>query len=233
MAIQLINHLFNNTSTNCSPHIVTSWQLPKPSFTISSTTSSSTKSRSSILTGRVYASSTNGRQLIQSGTVRPIRPSDAAAAITDEGFVVLDIRPAWEREKAHVRGSLYAPLFVADRDNSLLTLLKKWVHFGYVGLWTGQSFTTLNPDFLRQVEEAVPDKSAKLLVACGEGLRSVMAASKLYEAGYKNLGWLAGGFNRGVDGDFPDVEGTGKLEYATIGDNPKSKQNCDYGKAIE
>ncbi|GMN40304.1 hypothetical protein TIFTF001_009530 [Ficus carica] len=44
-----------------------------------------------------------------------------------------------------------------------------------------------------------------------------MAASKLYEGGYKNLGWLAGGFNRAVDGDFPDVEGTEKLEYATIG----------------
>ena len=44
-----------------------------------------------------------------------------------------------------------------------------------------------------------------------------MATSKLYEGGYKNLGWLVGGFNRAVDGDFPEVEGPEKLRYATIG----------------
>lgn len=47
--------------------------------------------------------------------------------------------------------------------------------------------------------------------------RSMMAASKLYEGGYKNLGWLAGGFNRSKQGDFAAVEGSEKLEYATIG----------------
>lgn len=84
---------------------------------------------------------------------------------------MLDIRPEWEREKAHVAGSLHVPLFVEDRDNGPLTLLKKWVHFGYVGLWTGQNFTTLNSDFIEQVEEVLPDKDARILVACGEGLR--------------------------------------------------------------
>lgn len=44
-----------------------------------------------------------------------------------------------------------------------------------------------------------------------------MAASKLHEGGYKNLGWLAGGFNRAAEDDFPQVEGKEKLQYATIG----------------
>lgn len=44
-----------------------------------------------------------------------------------------------------------------------------------------------------------------------------MAVSKLHGAGYKNLGWLVGGFNRAVDGDFADIQGTEKLQYATIG----------------
>lgn len=44
-----------------------------------------------------------------------------------------------------------------------------------------------------------------------------MATSKLHKNGYKNLGWLAGGFNRAIDGDFPEVEGPEKLQYATIG----------------
>lgn len=43
------------------------------------------------------------------------------------------------------------------------------------------------------------------------------AASKLYNGGYKNLGWLAGGFNRSKDNDFPVVEGKEKLQHATVG----------------
>ncbi|CAK7343928.1 unnamed protein product [Dovyalis caffra] len=120
---------------------------------------------------QVKAASTNARELIQSGVVRPIPAKEAAMAMSSEGFILLDIRPDWERDKARVAGSLHVPLFVKDMDNSPITLLKKWVHFGYVGLWTGQNFTTLNPDFLQQVEARVPDKDAKLLVACGEGLR--------------------------------------------------------------
>uniref|UniRef100_A0A2P2JDM7 Rhodanese domain-containing protein n=1 Tax=Rhizophora mucronata TaxID=61149 RepID=A0A2P2JDM7_RHIMU len=102
------------------------------------------------------ADSTNARQLIQSGMVRPIMPKDAANAMSSHGYVLLDVRPKWEREKARVAGSLHVPLFIQDLDNSPLTLLKKWVHFGYIGLWTGQKFTTLNPDFLQNTEAVVP-----------------------------------------------------------------------------
>jgi hypothetical protein len=45
----------------------------------------------------------------------------------------------------------------------------------------------------------------------------MMAATKLFGGGYKKLGWLAGGFNRAGDDDFPAVEGTEKLQYATVG----------------
>ncbi|CAK9133853.1 unnamed protein product [Ilex paraguariensis] len=168
-------------------------------------------------TFQVNAVAGKAQQLIQSGEVRPILAKDATSAMKSEGYKLVDIRPEWEWEKARVSGSLHVPLFVKDMDSSPITLLKKWVHFGYIGLWTGQNFTMINPDFLQQVEIEVPDKDTKLLVACGEGLRSVMAVSKLHEGGYRKLGWLAGGFNRAGDGDFPDVEGTEKLQYATIG----------------
>ncbi|KAK8512179.1 hypothetical protein V6N13_097156 [Hibiscus sabdariffa] len=181
---------------------------PKPPFF------SSSKTR----TFRVSTAASSGiQQLIQSGEVKPIPPKDAATARNSDGFKLLDIRPQWEREKAYVKGSLHVPLFVKDTDNGPITLLKKWVHFGYIGLWTGQNFTMINPNFVREVDAAVSDKEAKLLVACGEGLRSMMATWKLYEGGYKNLGWLAGGFNRSADSDFPEVEGPEKLQYATIG----------------
>ncbi|CAN0829784.1 Rhodanese-like domain-containing protein 10, partial [Linum grandiflorum] len=150
---------------------------------------------------------TNGRQRIQSGVVKPILPKDAANVTSSEGFTLLDIRPEWERNKARVADSLHVSLFVNDPDTGPVTLLKKWVHFGYIGLWTGQNFTTMNPDFLKQVEASVPDKNSKLLLACGEGLRSMMAASKLHQGGYTNLGWLLRGFNHADDSDFPGLLG--------------------------
>ncbi|KAL2479472.1 Rhodanese-like domain-containing protein 10 [Abeliophyllum distichum] len=199
MAIQL--NLFQTSSLNYA-------EQPRPF-------SSNVPTRLSSL--RVNAISGKTQELLQSGTVRPILPKDAASATESEGYILLDIRPQWEREKARVLGSLHVPLFVEDMDNGPLTLLKKWVHFGYIGLWTGQYFTMINDDFIKDVEKEVPDKDSKLLVACGEGLRSMMAVAKLHKEGYKNLGWLAGGFNRASDSDFPRVEGTEKLQYATIG----------------
>ncbi|XP_052173782.1 rhodanese-like domain-containing protein 10 [Diospyros lotus] len=201
MAIQL-KHLHTSNFTH----------RPKPSL------SAVTRHRQSALQcANAVSGVGKGQQLIQSGAVRAVQPKEAVAAMESEGYVLLDVRPEWEREKARVLGSVHVPLFVRDRDGSPLTLLKKWVHFGYIGLWTGQYFTMINPLFLQQVETKVPDKDSKLLLACGEGLRSMMAASKLHGGGYSNLGWLAGGFNRAGDNDFPAVEGPEKLQYATIG----------------
>ncbi|KAL0555666.1 hypothetical protein IC582_009620 [Cucumis melo] len=166
---------------------------------------------------QVRAVAKNAQELLKSGEVEAIGPKEAATAINSEGFKLLDIRPAWEWEKARVKESVHVALFVKDEDYGPIGLLKKWVHFGYIGLWTGQYLTTLNPDFIKEVEAAVPDKNTKLLVACGEGLRSLIAVSKLHKEGYKNLGWLAGGFNRTDETDFPSVEGPEKLQYATIG----------------
>ncbi|KAG7581246.1 Rhodanese-like domain superfamily [Arabidopsis suecica] len=162
-------------------------------------------------------SAVSGKELILSGKVRAVEPKEAKTVVASEGYVLLDVRPAWEREKARVKGSLHVPLFVEDTDNGPITFLKKWIHLGYIGLWTGQRFTMFNDEFTPRVVEAVPDKETKVLVACGEGLRSLAAVSKLHGEGYKSLGWLAGGFNRVTEGDFPEIEGTEELRFATIG----------------
>ncbi|ESQ49186.1 hypothetical protein EUTSA_v10021504mg [Eutrema salsugineum] len=162
-------------------------------------------------------SAVSGKQLVTSGEVRAVEPREAKTALASEGYVMLDVRPSWEREKARVKGSLHVPLFVEDTDNGPITLLKKWIHLGYIGLWTGQRFTMFNDEFTLRVLEALPDKESKVLVVCGEGLRSLMAISKMYGEGYKSLGWLAGGFNRATEGDFPEIEGTEELRFATIG----------------
>lgn len=161
------------------------------------------------------------RWLIGSRPVLPIPAKDAAAALKhgDGGgeYRLLDVRPAWEREKAWLQNSLHVPLYVEDTQIDPVTLIKKWVHFGYIGLWTGQRFTTLNPNFVSDVQIVVPSKDEKLLVACGEGLRSIVAVKKLSEVGYENLAWLAGGFNSAKEDDFNGVEGSTKLQYATVG----------------
>ncbi|GFP92168.1 rhodanese-like domain-containing protein 10 [Phtheirospermum japonicum] len=200
MAIQLKHH---HTSTLHQNHL-------RPPFSATPPPRPASLRVHAVLGGRA-------QELIQSGAVTPITPKDAASAMESQGYTLLDIRPEWEREKARVSGSLHVPLFVEDKDNSPITLLKKWVHFGYIGLWTGQYFTMINPDFADQVGKLVPDKDSKILVACGEGLRSLVAAAKLHQVGYNKLGWLAGGFSRATDNDFPSVEGTEKLQYATIG----------------
>lgn len=156
MAIQLSHHL-PTPNLNYDKH-------PNASL---STTSSSPR----FATLRANAISGNPQKLIQSGVVRSILPKEAASIIESEGYKLLDVRPEWEREKALVFGSVHVPLFVEDKDNSPITLLKKWVHFGYIGLWTGQKFTMINPEFLKQVEAEFPNKEAKILSACGEGLR--------------------------------------------------------------
>ncbi|HWU88871.1 MAG TPA: rhodanese-like domain-containing protein, partial [Kofleriaceae bacterium] len=45
-----------------------------------------------------------------------------------------------------------------------------------------------------RIERAVPDRDAPVVVYCGSGTRSVLAARSLAELGYTNVRSLAGGF---------------------------------------
>lgn len=59
-------------------------------------------------------------------------------------------------------------------------------------------------------------KDAKVLVACQQGLRSRAAAQQLAKAGYNNLAWVEGGFNKSKAGDVPTSDGN-DVRYAGIG----------------
>ncbi len=50
-----------------------------------------------------------------------------------------------------------------------------------------------------QIEGRIPEKDKPLVVYCGVGIRSLMAARSLEEIGYTNVLSLAGGFNRWKD----------------------------------
>lgn len=113
--------------------------------------------------------------MVRSGEIPSIQPRDVKPLLAVEvpSHKLLDVRPVWEHEKASVAGSLHVPLFIEDAKTDPTTLLKKWIQMGYGGMWLGQRLTMLNQDFVTQVEQAVPSKNQKIVIACGEGLRYV------------------------------------------------------------
>ena len=46
----------------------------------------------------------------------------------------------------------------------------------------------------RDIEKQIPDKNAELILYCGGGFRSALAAKSLGEMGYRNVASMAGGW---------------------------------------
>ncbi|MGH9871303.1 MAG: rhodanese-like domain-containing protein [Pyrinomonadaceae bacterium] len=58
----------------------------------------------------------------------------------------------------------------------------------------------------RDIETAVPDKSTELILYCGGGYRSALAADVLQQMGYTNVFSMAGGWKAWKDSGAP-IEG--------------------------
>lgn len=54
----------------------------------------------------------------------------------------------------------------------------------------------------RDIEKAVPDRDAEIVLYCGGGYRSALAADNLQKMGYNNVYSLAGGFRALKDEGF-------------------------------
>ena len=55
----------------------------------------------------------------------------------------------------------------------------------------------------RDIEQMVPDKSAEVILYCGGGFRSILAADALQEMGYTNVASMAGGWRAWRDNGAP------------------------------
>jgi rhodanese-related sulfurtransferase len=55
----------------------------------------------------------------------------------------------------------------------------------------------------RDIEQAVPDKSAKVVLYCGGGFRSALAADNLQKMGYTNVLSMDGGWRGWNEAGFP------------------------------
>ena len=58
----------------------------------------------------------------------------------------------------------------------------------------------------RDIEKAVPDKDAPIVLQCGGGFRSALSADNLQRMGYRNVVSLDGGYRGWVSAGFPVVE---------------------------
>ena len=55
----------------------------------------------------------------------------------------------------------------------------------------------------RDVEKAIPDKNATLVLYCGGGFRSALAGDNLQKMGYKNVISMDGGWRGWTEAGFP------------------------------
>ena len=59
----------------------------------------------------------------------------------------------------------------------------------------------------RDIEERVPDKSTEIILYCGGGFRSALAADVLQKMGYRNVFSMAGGWKAWNESGAPTEEG--------------------------
>jgi rhodanese-related sulfurtransferase len=100
-------------------------------------------------------------------------PAEAHETLLREpGAVYLDVRTAPEFEAGHPAGARNVPVVLFDAA-------------------TRQPAP--NPDFVATVERTIP-RTAKLLVGCQSGVRSLRACELLVQAGYTAVTNVRGGF---------------------------------------
>lgn len=107
--------------------------------------------------------------------IKGFLPEDAQRALTEEGWIYVDVRSEPEFEQGHPPGALNVPL----------------LHAGPGGM-------TPNPEFV-QVMQSAFGKGEKLLLGCRSGGRSRRAAEMLVQHGYTALGDLLSGWEGSRD----------------------------------
>jgi rhodanese-related sulfurtransferase len=58
----------------------------------------------------------------------------------------------------------------------------------------------------RDIEKAIPDKETPLVLYCGGGFRSALAADNLRKMGYRNVTSMDGGWRGWTESGFPTIK---------------------------
>lgn len=59
----------------------------------------------------------------------------------------------------------------------------------------------------RDIDEAIPDRAAKIVLYCGGGYRSALAADNLQKMGYRNVISMDGGYRGWTEAGYPIEDG--------------------------
>lgn len=117
-------------------------------------------------------------------TIVRVSPAEAARAVEDEGAMIVDIRPAWQRERTgEIPGSV-----IVERNHL------EW---------------RLHPDSDARLPQAV--RGQRWLVLCAEGYTSSLAAASLVSLGVPATD-IEGGMEAWVAADLPVVVGVTAVE---------------------
>ncbi len=95
---------------------------------------------------------------------RRVGPEEAHRLVVEEGYALLDVRSVVEFEAGHPEGAWNVPWVILDEHGR-----------------------RPNPDFVRVVQAAFPDRATKLVLSCLAGHRSLEALHALEAEGYTAL----------------------------------------------
>lgn len=124
--------------------------------------------------------------------IQRINTQQAIARASDAALVHIDVRSEPEFAAGHAPNAWNVPL----------------MHMVGGGM-------TPNPDFAADVQRAVADKNAAILVSCKAGGRSARAAAVLEQLGYTNIADHVGGWGGG-NGDAGWAAGGGPSTTKTL-----------------
>jgi rhodanese-related sulfurtransferase len=132
--------------------------------------------------------------------IEEVLPPDAREEIENGDVVVVDVRDAERFEQGHIEGAVSAPSGSEGKGSHA-------------------------DDYAREVEDAVGDRSRRVLLYCGEGTRSARTADALRnEHGFENVASIIGGASLWgdlgfpVDGQIAPVEKSGDGTGADMGE---------------
>ncbi|KAI8471986.1 MAG: Rhodanese-like domain-containing protein [Monoraphidium minutum] len=152
---------------------------------------------------------------VREGRVKSV-DTRGAAALMQQGWVLLDVRPPNEVAKVSIDGAVAVPLFLPEERSDLASMLKRFSTWATGGWWLGGTHMVANTAFMDEVRARVPP-DARVVVGCQRGLRSLAACEQLSRAGYRALAWVNGGFDTAEEGDLPTSPDNKDLRFAGIG----------------
>lgn len=141
-------------------------------------------------------------------SAKRVLPEKAFELTQREGYTIVDVRSVEEFVEGHPKGAYNVP-FLRRTPTGMVT----------------------NQEFEARFRSAFPDKTAKVILSCASGPRSLRAQEKLRQAGYTELLDLQAGFlgEPNDDGEIviPGWRAAGLA--VEVGDAPKGRNYRDIG----